>query len=88
MIKIVNESFNASEKSSEFLTQLLGRMVSDCDYYLGNGMRHPKHLWADNEKEQIEYMKEIWKELNSRGVNLRRLTYDDILDYEEKMIEQ
>lgn len=47
----------------DYMRHLLGRMVSDCEYYLGFGNRHPKHLWAGNEHEQIEYMKFIWNQL-------------------------
>lgn len=36
---------------------LLDRMRSDCAYYLGNGNRQVKHLWAGNVEEQIEDMK-------------------------------
>lgn len=43
-------------KDPEFRYQLLSRMVQDCNYYLGCGNRSAKHLWAQNEKEQIEIM--------------------------------
>lgn len=33
---------------------LLDRMRTDCAYYLGNGNRQVKHLWAGNVEEQIE----------------------------------
>jgi len=34
--------------NSGFKYQLLGRMKQDCEYFLGNGARNIKHLWADN----------------------------------------
>ena len=36
--------------------QLLDRLRSDCEYYLNYGNRHPKSLWAGDEKLQIEFM--------------------------------
>ena len=39
---------------------MLGRLISDCEYYLGYGYRDPDKLWAHDEKEQIEKIKKIW----------------------------
>lgn len=39
---------------------LLDRMRTDCAYYLGNGNRQVKYLWAGNVEEQIEDMKMLW----------------------------
>ena len=44
-------------KDSVFKYQLLDRLRSDCEYYLNYGNRHPKSLWAGDEKLQIEFMK-------------------------------
>lgn len=70
----------------EFRYQLLSRMKMDCDYYLGYGNRSKRCLWADNEAEQIETMKELWSSFPDDG-KPEWLTWDDILDYEEKMKE-
>ena len=43
-------------KDSVFRYQLLDRLRSDCEYYLNYGNRHPKSLWAGDEKLQIEFM--------------------------------
>lgn len=43
----------------DFLRQMLARFVMDCEYYLGYGSRHPKHLWTHDEREIIDLMKEI-----------------------------
>lgn len=45
------------KRDDRFRYNLLSRMQSDCEYYLGNGSRHSKHLWAENEKDHIEFMK-------------------------------
>lgn len=48
-------------RPEEFRYQLLGRLQSDCNYYLGNGNRSADHaLWAHDEAKQIETMKALW----------------------------
>lgn len=71
-------------RDDKFRYRLLSRMKSDCDYYLGNGGRHPKHLWADNEVEHIACMKALWNSFGDEG-KPEWLTYEQILDYEQKM---
>ena len=46
--------------------ELLGRMKSDCEYYLGYGNHDKSRLWALDEKLQIAYMKALW---NSFGTD-------------------
>ena len=46
--------------AAEFNYMLLDRLAQDCDYYLGNGNRHAKYLWAGNEQSQINKMRELW----------------------------
>lgn len=43
-------------QNDKFKNELLGRMVSDCKYYLGYGYRSSNSLWAKDERCQIEYM--------------------------------
>jgi len=60
-VKVVEENPTSETKNSyEFEYQLLGRLKDDCDYYLGNGNRSAKHLWAGNEIDQIKKMVELW----------------------------
>ena len=68
-----------------FRYQLLGRMKSDCDYYLGCGDRSKKYLWADDESEQIEYMKAIYNSFPEEK-KPEWLTWAQILAYEKAMI--
>lgn len=72
---------------ARFRYQLLSRMQGDCDYYLGYGNRYAGHLWAGNEKDQIEAMKELW---NSFPQNAKPewLSMDDIREYERKMLRE
>ena len=72
-------------KSDEkFRYQLLSRMQMDCNYYLGNGNRNIKHLWAENEEEQIEVMKYIGNSF-ADDEKPEWLTWEDILNYEGEM---
>lgn len=68
----------------KFRYQLLFRMKSDCDYYLGPGGRCAKHLWAGDEVKQIAYMKALWNSFCEEG-KPAWLSYNDILDYEKKI---
>ena len=70
---------------SKFRYMLLDRMRSDCEYYLGNGNRCSKHLWAGNEKEQIACMKALWNSFPA-GEKPEWLTPEKIADYEKKMV--
>jgi hypothetical protein len=73
-------------KSGEsFRYQLLSRLQSDCNYYLGYGNRSKKALWAGDETEQIITMKQLWNSF-SHDDKPEWLTWNDILDYENKMI--
>jgi hypothetical protein len=67
----------------KFNFQLLGRLQQDCDYYLGNGNRNKKHLWAGDEAAQIEKMREIYNVLSEKP---EWITLADIAKYESAMI--
>lgn len=68
----------------KFRYQLLGRMQSDCLYYLGYGNRNKRVLWAGDEKSQITGMKELWKSFPSNQ-KPEWLTWNEILKYEKEM---
>lgn len=69
-------------KDPEFNYQLLDRLKSDCEYFLGNGNRSEKHLWAGNVNDQIAKMKEIYNSLEEKP---EWLTMEQINEYAEKM---
>lgn len=73
----------------KFRYQLLSRMKSDCNYYLGNGGRCAEQLWAGDEVKHIAYMKALWNSFDENGKpecgKPQWLSYADILDYEKKM---
>lgn len=76
------------EPTSEekFNYMMLGRLQSDCNYYLGYGNRNKNNLWAGSVDEQINEMKRLF---NSFEDNKKPewVTWDDILNYESKMNE-
>jgi hypothetical protein len=72
------------QTEDKFRYMLLSRMKSDCDYYLGYGNRNAKHLWAEDEAEQILVMKLIWNSF-SFDDKPEWLLWDEILDYEINM---
>lgn len=39
------------QRDSKYKYMLLGRMQSDCEYYLGFGNRNQSRLWAGNEEK-------------------------------------
>ena len=70
--------------AEKFNYQLLSRLQQDCDYYLGNGNRNKRHLWAEDEFEQIEKMKELWNSFDE-DKKPEWLTWDEILEYAAAM---
>lgn len=72
---------------SVFRYQLLGRLQSDCEYYLNYGNRHPKSLWAGDEKLQIEFMIKLHESFKE-DEKPEWLTMDKILEYSKRMITQ
>lgn len=76
------ENENKEEINQEFEYMLLDRLKSDCKYFLGNGNRYEKHLWAGNVDKQIKKMKELYEILH---VKPEWCTWEDILEYERLM---
>ena len=72
---------------NEHTYMLLSRMAMDNDYFLGAGNGYEKHLYSGSVKEQIKDMKELWNKL-PKNEKPEWLSMQDILDYEEKMLEK
>lgn len=66
----------------EYNYMLLDRLKQDCEYYLGNGNRNAKYLWAGNEDGQIAEMRKIYNQLKEKP---EWLTIDDINNYAKEM---
>ena len=76
-----------TENKNEFNYMMLGRLESDCKYYLGYGNRNEGNLWAGNEQKQIDEMKKLYNNL-PKNEKPEWLTYEQILDYEKLMVIQ
>ena len=62
--------------------QLLDRLRSDCEYFLGAGNRSEKHLWTGSVRAQIAKMRELYDTLPEKPEWLTKETIDD---YAERM---
>lgn len=74
-----------SKYEPKFRYMMLSRMKQDCDYYLGYGNRSTNHLWAQDEKSQIENMKAIWNTFSDED-KPEWLSWEDILKYEKQIL--
>ena len=70
------------KQPNKFKYQMLDRLKSDCEYFLGNGNRNEKDLWADSVEEQIAIMKALWNSLEEKP---EWLSMEDIENYEKEM---
>lgn len=68
----------------EFEYMLLGRMRSDCEYYLGYGNRSNSRLYGNDPKQHIDRMKELWKGFPA-DKKPEWLTWEQLLNYERAM---
>ena len=67
----------------KFNYMLLGRLKSDCEYYLVNGGRNAKQsLWAHDEQKQIDKMREIYDSLK---IKPKWLSKEQIDEYAARM---
>lgn len=72
-----------SKKDIKFRYMLLDRLRQDCDYYLRIGGT-TNCLWADNEKEQIQTMIDIWNSFPDDG-KPEWLTMEQIKEFAQRM---
>ena len=82
IVNIVNpEKIPTDYQRNEY--ELLYRLKSDCDYFLGNGNGYEGHLWAKSVDKQIAKMRELYDQLEEKP---EWLTSEDIDRYERKML--
>lgn len=70
-----------------FRYQLLSRMQTDCNYFLGNGNGHNKFLWGGNVETQIAYMRALYDSFPNEK-KPEWITIEDIDNYQKEMIEK
>jgi hypothetical protein len=82
--KVNHSVYAKGGEVNKFDYMMLDRLRSDNEYYLGNGNRNPKNLWAGSVDGQIEEMKKLWNQL-PKDKKPEWLSMEDIEDYERKM---
>jgi len=84
--KEVEKVMKFVDGNTELAGQLLGRMRTDCEYYIAKRPNYINILWAGagNEVLQIETMKALYNFLSESKISIR-MTYDDILKFEKEM---
>jgi hypothetical protein len=77
------ETIKDFQKSdTKFQYMMLGRLKSDCEYFLGNGAGSTKHLYMQDVNDQIEVMKGLH---NGLEVKPEWLTMEELLSLEERI---
>lgn len=71
--------------NNQFNYMMLGRLKSDCEYFLNYGARNIKSLYYDSVEDHISKMKKLWN-LFPEGTKPEWLSYEDIENYEFQMI--
>lgn len=71
-------------KDDTFKYQMLSRLQMDCDYFLGNGNRAEKYLWATNVPDHIKLMRALYNSFEN-DKKPEWLTEQDIDNYEKEM---
>lgn len=69
----------------EFRYMILNRLQLDCKYFLGNGNRNNKYLWASDPKEHIKIMKALYKSLTTPP---KWITMEEIKYYEKNLTKE
>lgn len=77
--------YDVTKVSPKLRRELLGRCVSDCEYFLGGGNRSEKHLWGITAKDHIQFMKDVFNTLSDKD-KPEWLSWSKILEYEKKML--
>lgn len=65
---------------------MLGRMRSDCNYFLGNGNGYEGHLWGGSVEKICDEMERIWNSF-IEDEKPEWLTIEQIKEYRRKMTE-
>lgn len=77
-----DEISSKNEQDYSYEYQLLDRLRQDCEYFLGEGQRNEKHLWAGNIDAQIKKMRDLYDMLPDKP---EWLTSEAINSFAERM---
>lgn len=78
------EDMDLLSKDDTFRYMMLDRLKTDCNYFLDNGNRNEKHLWAGDVDKQIKLMKDLY---NSFEEKPEWISMEDIENFEKQMKE-
>lgn len=81
---LVDIDKSVPQNDETFRYRLLDRMKTDCNYFLGNGNRLDKYLWAGNVESQIAYMKALYNSFPD-DKKPEWISLEDINNYEDAM---
>lgn len=70
----------------EFDYMMLGRMRSDCNYFLENGNGYEGHLWGGSVEKICDEMENIWNSF-AEDEKPEWLTMEQNKDYRKRMME-
>lgn len=73
-------------RSDNFNYQMLSRMKTDLDYFLGNGNRHSKHLYFEDPVQHLNEMDLLYKRLPKNG-KPKWLTPKEFKDYKKRVLD-
>ena len=79
-----NLYYEPLSRDKAFEYQMLARLRADCEYFLGNGGRCEKYLWAGNIADHIKEMRNRWEGF-ADDEKPEWLTKEQIDDYERRM---
>ena len=82
--KIKEIALNKNQ-TDRFKYQMLGRLQSDCKYFLGNGNRDVNKLWAGNVVDHIDCMLELYNSF-PEGEKPEWCTLEQIEQYKKEML--
>ena len=69
----------------EFDYMMLGRLQSDCKYFLGNGNGYEGHLYYKEVNKHCDKMKKLWESFSDDD-KPKWLTLEQIEEYRNKML--
>lgn len=81
MKRIVDDFIMSRDDAYRYF--ILGRLVADCEYYLGWGGRSPRRLYYHNVKDHIQAMRELYYSFENKP---EWLSLEQINEYENEML--
>lgn len=78
---------NRAKKCDSLAYQFLGRLQTDCNYFLGYGNKKESVLWFGNAKNHITFMFYLWACFPADN-KPEWLTFGDLIYYEKEILKE